>query len=162
MSDNQKTENKEHENKQLQLVTFNLSDEVFAVDILNIQSINRKIDITVIPNAPDFIEGIINLRGQVIPIISLRKRFGMEAKRLDKDSRFIVMEIENKIIGFIVDSVYEVLKIDSSLCSPPPPLTGGIDTEYITSVAKLEDKLIIILDLNKIISKKEMEELKDI
>lgn len=159
MSKKQNTDKNEQSNEIIQLVTFNLGSEIFGVDILNIQSINRKMKITVIPNAPDFIEGVINLRGQVIPIISLRKRLNMEAKKLDKDTRFIVMEIENKIVGFIVDSVNEVLRIDSNICTPPPPLTAGIETDYITSVAKLEGVLLILLDINKIMTKKEIEEL---
>ena len=159
MSNNQNSESNVHDNIMMQLVTFNLSEEIFAIDILNIQSINRMIELTVIPNSPDFVEGIINMRGQVIPIISLRKRLGMEVINYDKNTRFIIMEIKNKIVGFIVDAVNEVLRINSKICTPPPPLSGGIDTDYITSVAKLDEKLLILLDLNKIISKKEIKEL---
>ena len=89
----------------LQLVTFHLANEEFAVDILNIQGINRMVEITKVPNAPEFVEGIINLRGRVIPLICLRKRLGMPEREYDKSTRFIVVEINSRVIGFIVDSV---------------------------------------------------------
>lgn len=141
----------------LQLVTFNINNEEFAVDILNIQSINRMVEITKVPNSPDYVEGIINLRGQIIPIISLRKRLHFDQKEYDKNTRFIVVEIDNKVYGFIVDSVNEVLRIDRNITEPPPPMVGGIDSDYITAIGKLEDRLIILLDLKKIFSKDEVD-----
>ena len=144
---------------QLQLVSFHIGDEEFAVDILNIQGINRMVEVTKVPNAPDYVEGIINLRGKVIPIIDLRKRLGLPKKPYDKDTRFIVVEINNKVIGFIVDSVNEVLRINSSITEPPPPVVSGIDSEFITAVGKLEDRLLILLDIEKILSSAEKKEL---
>ncbi|MGA2296513.1 MAG: chemotaxis protein CheW [FCB group bacterium] len=139
----------------LQLVTFHLCDEEFAVDILNIQGINRMVQVTKVPNSPDFVEGIINLRGQVIPIIDLRKRIGMPPKEYDKHTRFIVVEIQKIVIGFIVDSVNEVLRIDRGVTEPPPTVVGNIENEFITAIAKLEDRLITLLDLDKILSNDE-------
>lgn len=159
MSDQFSTTEKAGSSELLQLVTFHLGDEEFAVDILNIQGINRMVEITKVPNAPDYVEGIINLRGKVIPIIDLRKRLGLPPTEYTKSTRFIVVEIDNKIIGFIVDSVSEVLRIDSSITEPPPQVVSGIDTEYITAVAKLEDRLIILLDLEKILTDKQKQEL---
>ncbi len=146
-------------NELLQLVTFHLEEEEFAVDILNIQGINRMIEITKVPNSPDYVEGIICLRGIILPIIDLRRRLGLHPKEYDKSTRFIVVEIENKVIGFIVDSVSEVLRINRNLTEPPPSIVAGVDIDYITSVAKLEDRLIILLDLNKILTDNQKAEL---
>ncbi len=145
--------------EQLQLVSFHIGDEEFAVDILNIQGINRMVEVTKVPNAPDYVEGIINLRGRVIPIIDLRKRLGLQEKEYDKDTRFIVVELTNKVIGFIVDSVNEVLRINSSITEPPPPVVAGVDSEFITAVGKLEDRLLILLDIERVLSSTEQKEL---
>ncbi len=144
----------------LQLVSFHLGEEEFGVDILNIQGINRMVEITRVPNSPDYVEGMINLRGQVIPIIDLRKRLGLAAKESDKDTRIIIVEIDATVIGFIVDSVNEVLRIQRNIIEPPPPMLTGIDSDFITAVGKLEDRLLILLDLEKVLSTKQKEELK--
>ncbi len=141
----------------LQLVTFVIETEEFAVDILNIQGINMMMDITKVPNSPDFVEGIINLRGQVIPVIDLRKRLKLNQIGYTKDSRIIVVEINDKVVGFIVDQVKEVLRIDSGITEPPPPMVSGIGSEFITAVAKLDDRLITLLDLQKLLSEDELE-----
>ena len=146
----------------LQLVTFHLCDEEFAVDILNIQGINRMVQVTRVPNSPEFVEGIINLRDQVIPIIDLRKRLNMPSKEYDKHTRFIVVEIHSIIIGFIVDSVNEVLRIDRGITEAPPSLIGNVSNEFITAIAKLDDRLITLLDLNKILSIHEKQALENV
>jgi len=146
----------------VQLVSFNIGEEEFGVDILKVQEINRMVEITRVPNSPDYVEGVINLRGKVIPIIYMRKRLGMPAKPLDKDTRIIVVEIDKKVIGFIVDSVNEVLRINKSITEPPPSMVAGIDSDFITSIAKLEDRLLILLDLEKILTKSEVDEIKKI
>ena len=143
----------------LQLVSFNCGDEVFGIDILKVQEINRIVEITRVPNAPPFVEGVINLRGQIIPIIDLRLRFGLPKKAFEKDTRIIVVEIDGKIIGFIVDSVSEVLRIPKSVTEPPPSIIGNISAEYISAIGKLENRLLILLDLNRIISDGEHETL---
>jgi purine-binding chemotaxis protein CheW len=146
-------------NELLQLVTFHLGNDEFAVDILNIQGINRMVEITKVPNSPQYVEGIICLRGNILPIIDLRKRLGLPVKEYDKATRFIVVEIENRVIGFIVDNVNEVLRIKRNITEPPPAIVSGIDSDYITSVAKLEDRIIILLDLNKVLTDKQKAEL---
>ena len=146
----------------LQLVRFHIGEEEFAVDILNIQGINRMIEITKVPNTPKFVEGIINLRGRVIPIICLRKRLGMPAKEIDKQTRFIVVELKGRVLGFIVDSVNEVLRIEKNITEPPPEIVSNIDTKFITAVAKLRDRLLILLDLDRVLSENEMKELNKI
>jgi purine-binding chemotaxis protein CheW len=136
----------------LQLVTFTISNEEFGLDILGVQEIIRTMEITRIPRAPKFVEGVINLRGKVIPIIDLRRRFGMESKAHDSQTRIIVVEINAMIIGFVVDSVSEVLRISSSTVEPPPAVVSGIESEYISGVGKLEDRLLILIDLDKLLS----------
>ena len=136
---------------ELQLVSFTIGSEEFGVDILKVQEINRTVEITTVPQAPHYVEGVINLRGKVIPIIDLRKRFGLELKEHDKNTRIVVVDIDGNVMGMIVDSVSEVLRLPSNTIEPPPELATGINAEYIKGVAKLEDRLLIFLDLSKIV-----------
>lgn len=152
-------ENKKQDAELIQLVTFSIGDEEFGVDILKVQEIIRTMEITKVPKAPDFVEGVINLRGNVIPIIDLRKRFGLETREHDKHTRIIVIEINKTIVGFIVDSVSEVLRIPSDTVEPPPPVVAGIESDYISGVGKLEDRLLILLDLDRLLSGDEVEAL---
>jgi purine-binding chemotaxis protein CheW len=153
---------KDSSNEMLQLVTFQIGDENFAVDILNIQGINRMVEVTKVPNAPEFVEGIINLRGSVMPIVDLRKRLNLVQKPHDKDTRFIVIESGKRVIGFIVDRVNEVLRINKSVTEPPPPMVAGVDSEYITAVGKLDDRLLILLDIEKLLTYTELKKLSEI
>jgi purine-binding chemotaxis protein CheW len=146
----------------LQLVTFSIGEEEFGVEILKVQEIIRMLEITRVPKAPDFVEGVINLRGKVIPVIDLRLRFGLTAKEHDKKTRIIVIEINQMIVGFVVDSVSEVLRIPSSTIEPPPPVISGLDSEYISGVGKLDDRLLIMLDLNRLLSKEEKSALSEV
>ncbi|AGW13488.1 MAG: chemotaxis protein CheW [Desulfovibrio sp.] len=139
----------------LQLVTFSIGDEEFGVDILKVQEIIRTMEITKVPRAPEFVEGVINLRGKVIPILDLRRRFGLASREHDKHTRIIVIEINNMIVGFVVDSVSEVLRIPASTVEPPPPVVAGLESEYISGVGKLEDRLLILLDLDRLLSREE-------
>jgi purine-binding chemotaxis protein CheW len=139
----------------LQLVTFSVGGEEFGVEILQVQEIIRMLEITKVPKAPSFVEGVINLRGKVIPIIDLRKRFGLDARARDKNTRIIVIEISAMIVGFIVDSVSEVLRLPASTVEPPPPVVAGLDADYISAVGKLEDRLLIMLDLHRLLSNEE-------
>jgi purine-binding chemotaxis protein CheW len=140
----------------LQLVSFTLGNEEFAVDILRVQEINRMIDVTRVPNAPSHVDGVINLRGKVIPVVDLRSRLGMERKERDKNSRIVVVELHGVVVGFVVDSVQEVLRIPKSVTEPPPAMAAGIESEYITAVGKLEDRLLILLDLERVLGVSEV------
>jgi len=153
------TKSKNESSEILQLVSFNIGDEEFGVDILLVQEINKYVHITKVPNSPEFVEGVINLRGKVIPIIDLRTRLKMPKREPDKDTRIIVVELEGRTIGFIVDAVSEVLRIPANITEAPPELVSGIDSDFIKSVGKLEDRLLILIDLNKILSKSETEKL---
>ena len=150
---------KKHEDELFQLVTFSIGEEEFGVHILKVQEIIRTMEITKVPRAQPFVEGVINLRGKVIPIIDLRRRFGLASKPHDKHTRIIVIEIDIMIVGFVVDSVSEVLRIPTSTVEPPPPVVAGLESEYISGVGKLPDRLLILLDLNKLLSREDMESL---
>jgi len=143
----------------LQLVSFLIENEEFGVDILNVQEIIRPVDITRVPNAPAFVEGVINLRGRIVPVVDLRKRFNLPRRERDKNSRIIVVELSDKIVGFMVDAVREVLRVDAGVIEPPPELAIGIDAHYITGVAKLDDRLLILLDLERILTDEEKHRL---
>jgi purine-binding chemotaxis protein CheW len=142
----------------LQLVTFRLGDEEFGVNILNVEEINRMVEITRVPNSPSFVEGVINLRGRVIPIINLRKRFGLNSRDMDRDTRIMVMDINGKTVGMVVDAVSEVLRIPSDTVVPAPAITSGINSRYIKGIGKLDDRLIILLDLEKLFKDSDLDE----
>jgi purine-binding chemotaxis protein CheW len=155
---NQKNTNSEL----LQLVSFLIGNEEYGVDILYVQEINRMIQITKVPNAPGFVDGVINLRGRVIPVIDLRSRLNIPKKEHDKNTRIIVVEVNNKTVGFIVDAVNEVLRIPKNITEAPPELVSGVNSEYIKAVGKLEDRLLILLDLEKILSTEQKAQLESV
>jgi len=146
----------------LQLVSFKMGNEEFGIDILNVKEIIRMLNITKIPNSPVYMEGIINLRGQVIPVIDLRTKLGMPKKKADTDTRIVVVDIEGRTVGFLVDAVSEVLRIPKNITEAPPEITTGINSEYITAVGKLEDRLLTMIDLNKVMLIKEKHNLETV
>jgi len=135
----------------LQFVTFTLNNEEYAVDILSVQEINRVTEITKVPNSPDYVEGVINLRGKVIPVINLRKKFNFEEKAIDDSSRIIIMEIQGIINGVIVDSVSEVLRISASAIEAAPPVASDSISQFIKGLAKLDNRLIILVEIDNLI-----------
>ncbi len=146
----------------LQLVSFKIGDEEFGIDILKVQEINRMFQITKVPNAPDFVDGVVNLRGRIIPVVDLRARLNMMRKEHDQKSRIIVVDLNKVTIGFIVDEVSEVLRISKDITEQPPSMVAGIETEYITAIAKMEDRLLILLDLEKIFNLEERNALSSV
>ena len=143
----------------VQVVSFKLGSEEYGVDIAQVQEINRMVAVTHVPRAPQFMEGVINLRGQLIPIIDLRARFGMPRTEHTKSTRIVVTEVGAKRVGMVVDSVSEVLRLATDQIEDAPEMITGVETEYIRGVGKIEDRLIILLDLAKIISGSEKREL---
>lgn len=139
----------------LQLVTFTLGNEDYAVDILKVQEINRMTEIAKVPNSPAYVEGVINLRGRVIPVVNLRSRFGLGDKENDERSRIMIMDIQGITLGVVVDSVSEVLRIPSNTVEPAPNMASEIGTEFIRGIAKLDDRLIILIDMDRLIEKPE-------
>ncbi|BDQ32568.1 chemotaxis protein CheW [Pseudodesulfovibrio portus] len=159
VEENIDVEESEIDQELTQLVTFSIGEEEFGVNILQVQEIIRTMEITNVPRAPEFVEGVINLRGKVIPIVDMRRRFGLASKEHDKYTRIIVIENEMIIVGFVVDSVSEVLRIPASSVQPPPPVVAGMDADYIHGVGKLGDRLLILLDLDSLLDNEEMEAL---
>jgi len=143
----------------IQLVSFMLDNEEYGVEVLKVREIIRMPGITRMPNTPHYVEGIINLRGKVIPIISLRKRFGLLECENNSHTRIIIMDVAGTLNGFIVDAVSEVIRIHSSDIQPPPPLvlSGGIDREFINGVYNHGERLLIIMDIDRMFSDDEME-----
>jgi purine-binding chemotaxis protein CheW len=139
----------------LQLVGFHVGGEEFALDILRVQEIIRLQDLTRVPNSPEFVDGVMNLRGKIIPVIALRKRFGLDHVPPDKQTRIVVVEIKGTVLGFVVDSVSEVLRIPAATVEPPPRL-GKVDQEYVSGVGKLDDRLLILLDLDRLMGETEL------
>jgi purine-binding chemotaxis protein CheW len=139
----------------LQLVTFKLAGQKYAVDILKAQEINNMKEITVIPNAPPFLEGAINLRGKVIPVVNLGMKFGLENTGVLEAAKIVIMDIRGVIMGIIVDSVSDVLRISRDVVEPPPPVSSNISTEFIAGIAKLDEGLVIMLDMDKLLDDRE-------
>lgn len=137
---------------QIQLVTFWVGAEEFAVEILAVREINRMTEVTHVPEAPACVEGVINLRGLIVPIVDLRKRFGTPSDRSDDDTRIIVVEVNKRLIGFIVDRVSEVLRLDRDVIDPAPDLGHSEVGQFISGVGKLEDRLIILLNIGLLVS----------
>ncbi len=140
----------------LQLVSFTIGSEEYGVDILKVQEINRMVEITQVPQTQEYVEGVINLRGRVIPIVDLRKRFNLEVKEHDKNTRIIVVDINGNVMGMVVDSVSEVLRIPANTIVAAPEIAAGTNSDYIKGVAKLDDRMLIILDLSKVINTEEI------
>ena len=139
----------------LTLVGFFLGQEEYALDILKIREIRPMMEITTVPKAPDFVEGVINLRGDIVPIINLRAKLSLPEAEHTEESKVIVVEFDNRLIGIVVDEVSEVIEIPEERVSPPPAIIGGVEAEFLKGVGKLGDRLLILLDLDKILTEKE-------
>jgi purine-binding chemotaxis protein CheW len=135
-----------------QLVIFELGAENFGIDIASVEGINKMLEITKIPQSPGYMIGITNLRGSVLPVIDLQKRFGMNAEEQTSETRIVVANMDGVKIGMVVSAVSEVLTIDDSVIEPPPPMVSNINSEYIIGVAKIDKRLVILLDLSKVLT----------
>lgn len=142
-----------------QLVVFELANEHYGVEISTVESIIKMQEITRIPHSPSFVEGITNLRGLVLPVIDLRKRFGLESQEISRDSRIMVVALGSMKVGMIVDAVSEVLRVPSELIEPPPSMTTSSRANFITGIAKLDNLLVILLDMSRVLTADEQIEL---
>ena len=137
-------------------VIFKINSEEYGVDIMKVKEVSEFKKSVSVPNAPAFVDGIINLRGDITPIISLKKRFGMnDDKQVDDSSRIIVVNIQDKLVGFVVDEASQVISIEDSNIDPPPAVVVGMDKKYIHGIGKLSERMIILLDLEKVLSEQE-------
>jgi len=147
--------------KELQVVGFRIGDETFGVRIGSVREIVRVPEITSVPNAQETIEGVINLRGKIIPVVDLRKRFGQIEIVTDKKNRILVVELDSKLVGLIVNSASEVLKIPPSEIESPGSVFADGESSYVTGVGKLKGRLIILLDISKLLHRPEFKKLEE-
>ncbi len=146
------------EKKEYQLVVFKIGDEEFGVDIAQVREIVRLTQITYMPKAPAFIEGVVNLRGQVLAVIALAKKLGISSKPRSDASRIIVVEIGSKTVGMVVDSVSEVLRLSSDQMEEVPSfIETEVPEHYIRGVGKLKDRLLVLLNLSQVLSPEEVQ-----
>lgn len=145
--------------KDLQIVGFRVGKETFGVPIQNVHEIVRMMDITNVPDAPNYIEGVINLRGKIIPVIDLRKRFGEKEIKASKKNRILVAEVGSKMVGLVVDAASEVLKLPPADVDPPPNVFEDGELNYVTGVGKLNGRLVILVELDKIMQRGELRRL---
>ncbi len=141
-----------------QVVSFKLADEEYAIEITRVKEIILVEGITRVPQMPEYIEGIINLRGEVVPVIDLRKRFGLKNAELVEETRIVVSRMDKRIVGLIVDSVSQVMKLPNTDIQPPPDTIASIAGEYLTGIGKIEERMIMMLDIEKILSREEKQE----
>ncbi|MGE5623879.1 MAG: chemotaxis protein CheW [Methanocella sp.] len=135
---------------EIQLVVFGLAGEDFGVPIAQVREINRLVPITALPKSPPSVLGIINLRGKVIPVISLRDRFGFPKAADDEATRIVVSDVAGQTVGFVVDAVTEVLRLEDAAIEPAPESAASVDSTFIEGIGKVEDRLVIVLDLAKV------------
>jgi len=135
----------------VQIVSFRAGGEEFGIDILRVHEIIRNQHLTRVPNSSDFVDGVINLRGQVIPVVTLRNRLGITPPPGNSETRIVVLEVRDTVLGFIVDSVPVVLRIAASAIEPPPRLSKA-EREYVYGIAKLGERLLLLLDVERIMN----------
>lgn len=154
------------EDSQFQLVTFQLGEELYGVDIMMVKEIVRVQEIRPIPNAPDYVEGIFNLRSEIIPIINLHKRFHLKKPvELEEDEYsggFVILEIDGNKIGVIIDRIARVVTVEPDEIQPPPQMISGIGAEYINGVIRQEGGYLIVLDAKRLFSPKELQNLSNL
>ncbi len=141
-----------------QWVGFIIAGEEYAVDIYRVQEIKRPLEITPVPGAPEFIEGVMNLRGNILPVIKMRRRLGLPDKPNDKETRIVVVNVHEQILGLVVDKVSEVLHIPDENVLPPPAVLSGMGSEHIQGVGRSEERIFILLDLDRMFKSQHVEE----
>jgi purine-binding chemotaxis protein CheW len=145
-----------------QLISFMVGEEEYGLEILRVKEVIRIREITRLPRAPSFVKGIINLRGDVIPIIDLRDKFGLEHKEYTSMTRVIVVDVDGRLVGMVVDAASQVVRVPADQIDPPPPIVGGLSVEFIKGVGKIEERLIILLKIDRILSTQEKVELEQL
>lgn len=138
-------------------LTFVLCKEEYGLEILKVREINGLTDITSVPQMPDYMKGVINLRGKVIPVIDLRLKFGLPATEYTKETCIIVVDVQNTLVGIVVDTVSEVVDVNTEEIEPAPRMDKRVDTNFILAMAKIKDKVKILLDIDKVLRTEELE-----
>ena len=147
--------------KHFQLVVFRVGKELYGIGIDSVYEIIKVPDITAMPDAPDFFEGVINLRGKIIPVIDLRKRLRLQKVEKNRSSRILITDNQGRLVGLLVDSVSEVLKLNPEAIEEPPQMIAAIGIEYITGVAKVAGRLVTLMDLAKVLSVEDIKKIGD-
>ncbi|KAB2954377.1 chemotaxis protein CheW [Heliorestis acidaminivorans] len=141
-----------------QLVAFTLDGEEYAINIHYVQEINRLLNITRVPKAPFYVEGVINLRGNVVPVIDLRKRFSLSPRETTDRTRIIIVKVKDITVGIIVDGVSEVIGLANGNIEPPPGLQGSLEQEFIYGVGKIDERLLILINIEKVLAIESVED----
>jgi purine-binding chemotaxis protein CheW len=144
---------------QVQLVTFRIGGEEFGLDVFQVHEILRYDEPTAMPKAPAFVEGVLDVRGTLVPVVDLRKRFELHDLRYDDDTRIVVVDFQGERLGLVVDEVTEVLRAPETAVQPPPQFVKGLAAEFIRGIVRLENRLVVLLDLERILSSQERMQL---
>ena len=136
---------------EIQLVVFDLAGERFGTEIERVHEIIRLQEVTQVPRAPEYVEGIINLRGRIVPVVSLRSRFGFESGQATRATRVVVVEVGGATVGMVVDAVAEVARVSRASIEPPAPIVSTMNNEFVRGVCKRPDDLIVVLDLERVL-----------
>jgi purine-binding chemotaxis protein CheW len=147
---------------EIQIACFRLGEDLYAVDIMRIKEIIRPQKLTSLPKSPPFVEGVLNLRGTVIPVIDLRKRFDFPDSSLDRNTRLLIVAVGRQLLGLAVDEVTEVLTLNARDIKPPPQVVNGVSAEYLVGVCLAKDSLIMLLNLDTILTDRESRELSEL
>lgn len=142
----------------IQFVTFRLKDETYGIHVMQVQEVLRVSEIAPVPGAPDHVLGIVNLRGNVVTVVDTRTRFGLPTTQLDDASRIVIIESDEQVVGILVDSVAEVVELRQSEIDTAPSIGGEESSRYIQGIASHDDGLLIVVDLNKLLTEEEWSE----
>ncbi len=145
--------------EELQLVSFIILGRRLGVDITRVREIIREQEVTKVPQSPPFLEGVINLRGLVIPVIDMPRRFGLQGQKHTKSTRIVVLEIKDMVVGFVVDSVSEVMRIPASIVQETPSVISGAGSQFIQGIAQVNDRLLIVLEADSLLDEQELSQL---
>lgn len=145
-----------------QIVIFLIAAKRYGVPIQQVQSIERMLEITAVPRTLPFVKGVVNLRGTITPVIDVRERFGMAAQDADEDSRIIVVAVGERVVGMIVDMVVDVATLDEAAIEAPPSVVGGVHAAYLRGVCTVDDELLVLLNLERILSDVEEQQLREV
>ncbi|QDP41031.1 chemotaxis protein CheW [Radiobacillus deserti] len=143
-------------------IVFRVNEQEYAADIQQVVSIEKVQEVVQLPQTPDFIKGVINLRGSITPILDLKQRLGMQEATYTDQTRILIASMENVQVGLVVDVATDVLDIDNSVVEPAPDMVGGVSSKYLKGVAKLENRLLLLLDLERVLSFEELHEVQQV
>ncbi len=145
-----------------QYLTFNLADEYYGVDILKVQEIKGYTTVTRIPNTPDYLKGVLNLRGTIVPIVDLRMKFGMGITEPTSFTVVVVVNVRNRVMGFLVDAVSDVLDLNAKDIQPPPELGSAVDIKFVAGIGNANDRLVTLLDIDRVLTEDEVKAVEDL